>query len=177
MLPDSQISHKVHHQNICSLKYKTNELLSFLYPHYPHIICLTEHHLKQFELHNISTDNYNPVASYCRKSSLKGGICIYVLKTLSFTTVNLKAYCSDHDTEICAVKSNSTFSNICVFSIYRTPTANFTHILCKVNIILNSLYNSTIEFIICGDVNINYLTDTHRKNKLNSKYGLEGQMQ
>jgi hypothetical protein len=33
---------------------------------------------------------------------------------------------------------------------------------------LKSLYNSKIELIICGDVNINYLTDAHRKNQLNS---------
>ena len=64
MLRDSQTSFKVHHQNICSPKYKTNELLSFLYPHYPHIICLTEHHLNQFELDNISIDNYNLGANY-----------------------------------------------------------------------------------------------------------------
>jgi hypothetical protein len=76
MLPDSQTSLKVHHQNICSLKYKTIELLSFLYPHYPHNICLTEHHLNQLELDIRSIDNYNLGANYCRKSSLKGGICI-----------------------------------------------------------------------------------------------------
>jgi hypothetical protein len=99
---------------------------------------------------------------------LKGGVCIYVIRNLNFTTVNLKAYCSDHDIEICAVKLRSIFSHICVFSIYRAPTGNFNHFLYKVDIILKSLYNSNIEFIICGDVNINYLTDTHRKNQLNS---------
>jgi hypothetical protein len=122
---DSQNSLKVYHQNICGLQYKTNQLLGFLYPDYP-IICLTEHHLKQFELDNISIDNYNLGASYCRKSSLKGGVCIYILKNLNFTTVNLKAYCSDHDIEICALKLHSIFSHICVFSIYRAPTGNFT---------------------------------------------------
>jgi hypothetical protein len=44
MLPDSQNSLKVYHQNICGLKYKSNEFLNFLYPNYPHIICSTEHH-------------------------------------------------------------------------------------------------------------------------------------
>jgi hypothetical protein len=32
MLPDSQNSLKVYYQNICGLKYKTNELLSFFIP-------------------------------------------------------------------------------------------------------------------------------------------------
>jgi hypothetical protein len=162
MLPVSQNSLKVYHQNICGLNYKTNEMLSFLYPDYLHIICLTEHHLNQFQLHNVSIDNYNLGTSYHGKSALKGGVCIYVLKNLNFTTVNLKACCSDNDIEICAVKLHSIFSHICVFSIYRSPTGNFTHFLYKVDIILKSLLNSKIKVIICGDVNINYLTDTHR---------------
>jgi hypothetical protein len=128
----------------------------------------SSNHLNQFELDNISIDNYNLGASYCRRSSLKSGVCIYVLKNLNFTTVNLKAYCSDHDIDICAVKLHSIFSHICVFSIYSTPMVISLIFLYKVDIILKSLYNSKIEFIICGDVNINYLTDTHRKNQLNS---------
>jgi hypothetical protein len=117
MLPDSHTSLKVYHQNICDLKYETNELLSFLYPDYPHIICLTEHHLNQFVLDKTGIENYTLGAIYCRKSSLKGGVCIYVLKNLNFTAVNLKAYCSGHDTEICSVKLHSIFSHIWVFSI------------------------------------------------------------
>ena len=138
MLPDSKTSLKVYHQNICGLKYKPNELLSSLFPDYPHIICITEHHLNQFELDNISIDNYNLGASYCRKSSLKGLVCIYVLKNLSFTTVNLKAYCPDQDIEIYSVKLHSMFSHVWVFSTYRAPTGNFTHFLYKVDIIIKS---------------------------------------
>jgi hypothetical protein len=57
MKQDRTIAFEVHHQNICGLKYKTNELLSFLYPDHPYIICLTEHHLNQLELANRSIDN------------------------------------------------------------------------------------------------------------------------
>jgi hypothetical protein len=37
-----------------------------------------------------------------------------------------------------------------------------------VDTILRSLYSSKIEFIICGDFNIDYLTDSYRKSQLNS---------
>lgn len=41
---------KVYHQNIRGLQNKTNELISLLSPDFSHIIYLTEHHLRNFEL-------------------------------------------------------------------------------------------------------------------------------
>jgi exonuclease III len=34
--------------------------------------------------------------------------------------------------------------------------------------VLKSLYTPKTEFIICGDFNIDYLTDNYKKNQLNS---------
>lgn len=39
-------SFSVLHQNIAGLRGKNNELLGSVLPELPHIICLTEHHLK-----------------------------------------------------------------------------------------------------------------------------------
>jgi hypothetical protein len=39
---------RIYHQNICVLGSKTNDLLFALYPNLPHILCLTEHNLRQF---------------------------------------------------------------------------------------------------------------------------------
>jgi hypothetical protein len=58
--------------------------------------------------------------------------------------------------------------NIYIFFIYRAPTGKFSHFLRKLGAILRLLYSCKSEFFICGDFNINYLTDTHRKNQLNS---------
>jgi hypothetical protein len=44
---------KLFHQSICGLKSKINELLSSLYPNLPHIICISEHHLRHAEVNNI----------------------------------------------------------------------------------------------------------------------------
>jgi len=48
-----------YHQNIQSLRGKVNELLSQLYPTFPHILCLSEHHMKHVELqtHILTTIN------------------------------------------------------------------------------------------------------------------------
>jgi len=37
---------RIYQQNICGLGSKTNDLLIALYPNFPHILCLAEHHLK-----------------------------------------------------------------------------------------------------------------------------------
>jgi hypothetical protein len=47
---------RVFHQNIRGLKYKTNELLSALCPDFPHVLCLTEHHMNSLERNNITID-------------------------------------------------------------------------------------------------------------------------
>jgi hypothetical protein len=44
----------------------------------------------------------------------KGGVCIFVKKSLTFTNVNIEGYCLEKDTEACALKLKSTFANICI---------------------------------------------------------------
>jgi exonuclease III len=167
-LHNSQNLLKIYHQNICVLRYKMNELLSFLHPDLPHVSCLTEHNLNHLEIENLVMDNYNLGAKYCRNSSLKGGTCVFKHSQLNVTVVNVDTYCTDQDIEVCAVKLQLISSHICVFSIYRAPSGNFTHFLHKLDMILKSLYCSKIEFIICGDINVDYLSDNNRKNQLNS---------
>jgi hypothetical protein len=36
----------IYHQNICGLSNKVNELITFLHPHFPDVLCLTEHQFK-----------------------------------------------------------------------------------------------------------------------------------
>jgi hypothetical protein len=50
---------RVFHQNIRGLRNKTNELISSMHSNLPHILCLTEHHMKQLELEHIHIENYN----------------------------------------------------------------------------------------------------------------------
>ena len=43
-------SFMVFHQNVWGLLNKSEELISFLSPDYPQVLCLTEHHLKRTEI-------------------------------------------------------------------------------------------------------------------------------
>jgi len=69
---------RIYHQNICGLAPKTNDLLISLYRNLPHILCLTEHHLRQFQIQHITMDEYILGAEFSRRSFRKGGtLCLY----------------------------------------------------------------------------------------------------
>jgi len=53
-------------------------------------------------------------------------------------------------------------------SVYRALTGNFIHFLSSLDSILNLLYNNSLNFIICGDFNINYLENSNGKLQLDS---------
>jgi hypothetical protein len=77
---DSNQMLRIFHQNICGLGSKTIDLLAALYPNLPHILCLSEHHLSQFQLQHITMDDYILGAAYSRQSLLKGGGFAYLYK-------------------------------------------------------------------------------------------------
>jgi hypothetical protein len=49
----------MYHQNICGLKNKTNDLISFLYPKLPSVTCIKEHHRELEQLQLTHLDYYN----------------------------------------------------------------------------------------------------------------------
>jgi endonuclease/exonuclease/phosphatase family metal-dependent hydrolase len=51
---------------------------------------------------------------------------------------------------------------------YRSPTGDVTHFLNTLETAVDQLYNNTTNIILCGDFNINYLSDNKKKQTLNS---------
>jgi hypothetical protein len=69
----------VYHQNIRGLSQKTEELIiSLNIAHSPHILCLTEHHLKAPDILQLNLENYLLGKGFCRKNLTKGGVSIFV---------------------------------------------------------------------------------------------------
>ena len=116
---------KLFHQNIRGLRGKTSELLCHLHQDLPHLLCFSEHHLSQYEADFINIENYSIAVKYCRRKLQKDGVSIFIQFHLQFTTPNLDKYCVDQVIEVCALKLDSTFSNICILVIYRSPVGNF----------------------------------------------------
>jgi hypothetical protein len=64
-LPDNSLDYYhnrnnyiIFHQNICGISHKTDELIISLLLDTPHVLCLTEHHLRNEEIGNIHLDRY-----------------------------------------------------------------------------------------------------------------------
>jgi exonuclease III len=159
---------QIYHQNIQGIKWKTDEILDFLSPALPHVLCFTEHHLNRYEIEHLCINNYTPGANYCRHTLKKGGVCIFVHNGLDFIGINLEKFCNDKDIEACAIKLLHNSYHICILSIYRAPLGNFTYVIKKLKTILNSLHNINTQYIICGDININYLVENNRKKILDA---------
>jgi len=84
-------------------------------------------------------------------------------------------YSNEKDTEICAVKLHILSCTIIIITVYRSPTGNVAYVLNNMEAALNQVYNNTLDIILCGDFNINYLNDNQNKQALNSSltsYGL-----
>lgn len=156
----------VFHQNIRGLRGKTNELISQLYPTFPHILCISEHHMNHSELQQTFLDNYKIGASYCRNSFEKGGVCIFVQENVRYVKLDLEKHCKDKDFEVCATKVYFNTRHAYIITIYRAPSGNFDLFITKLDTILRKLHTVTTEFIICGDINIDYLVDSNRKSRL-----------
>jgi hypothetical protein len=116
---------KIYHQNIRGLGMKSSELIGHLHPDYPHALCLTEHHLKHFQIKNILMENYNLGASYCREQYEKRGVAIYINKSIQYSNIDIVKYCREKDIEICALKLSYYDKKICIITLYRSPSGNF----------------------------------------------------
>jgi hypothetical protein len=71
-----------------------------------------------------------------------------------------------NDFEVCAIKIYLNTKKVYIITIYRAPSGNFDTFITKLDAILKKLFIVTADFIICGDININYLVDSDRKSQL-----------
>jgi len=85
----------VFHQNVRGLVNKSEELISFLSPNFPQVLCLTEHHLKHTATDIIYMDQYKLGTKFCRESIKNGGISIFVHDTRQCTNINLDEFCKE----------------------------------------------------------------------------------
>ena len=108
---------------------KVDELSNFLLPDYPNILCLTEHHLKNFEIDNLPIDRFKLGSKFCRHEYKNGGVCIFVHEDFEFSSISLDKYCKEKDIEVCAVRLKIIPIQLIILAIYRSPSGNFTNFL------------------------------------------------
>ena len=108
-------------------------------------------------------EDYNLTASYCRNQFEKGGVAIFVHKSIQYLNINIDKYCKDKDIEICALKLTYHALKICIITLYRSPTGDTNFFLLKLDRVLHTLCNLSHHIILCGDFNIDYLVESERK--------------
>jgi hypothetical protein len=115
-------------------------------------------------------ENYTLGAHYCRTQMLKGGVCISVNNSINFSTLNLDDYSTDKDFEVCAIQVNLLSKQFFILTIYRSPSRNFSKFMMDLKHFLQLIYNPKIDFVICGDINLNYLEGTNKVKQLHALF-------
>ena len=131
-------------------------------PDFPHIICITEHHMNSNEINFSKFDNYNLGAQFCRENNSKGGVAIYIHNSLKFSPTDLYKYSKEKDIEIIGVKLQVNSIIVYIITIYRSPSGNFNYFLQTLDKILQYINSHNVHIIICGDINVNYLIENNQ---------------
>ena len=155
-------------QNVQSLTNKIDDLSKILHRNHidPHFVCFSEHHLKETELSKISLDGYTFATGYCRENSLGGGVCTFTKQKLVHQIIDLSKYCCVKLLEICAARFQLKSFKLIILCVNRPPTGNLKQFYVLKENILNYLLKTAVNFLICGDVNINRLATSNEATKL-----------
>jgi hypothetical protein len=129
----------------------------------PGVIRLPEHHLTDFEIEIIHFPKYKLGATFCRKKLKNGGSCIYIHEDIKFTAINVQKYGKEQDFEIAALQIRLHGVNVIIII-----TENFDYFLKTLDHILQFHHKNNIEFVICGDINVDYLENNRKKAQLNN---------
>jgi len=130
---DSSKNLKVYHQNIRGLRGKLSQLSNILNSELSHIICITQHHLKDFEMDMTTIEYYKLCTKFCRHQYKNGGACIFVHESIDFDSISTNHICKEKDLEICAVILNLPMIKIVFITIYKQPTGNYNYFLRKLD--------------------------------------------
>jgi exonuclease III len=113
-----------------------------------------------------SIERYKLSAKFCRQQYRNGGTCIFVHESINCDIIPTDHICKEKDLEMCAIKLNLQKTNIVIIVIYRSPSGNYGYFLMKLDLFLKSLCTIRTEYIICGDINVDYLYSHSRKQQL-----------
>ena len=62
----------------------------------------------------------------------------------------------------------TTSLSLYITVVYRAPTGNFNLFLNRLDDSIRSKYRASLNLILCGDINIDYLTKNNSKRQLDS---------
>lgn len=145
------------HLNIRSLKYKTLELEVLLASVDPTIVVLTEHWLSYAEISHVNLNNYTLASSFCRRTAVGGGVCIFVKNGLTFSSPVAHSAAMDFHCEYTLTEVILDNVSVQILGIYRSPNSDTNIFFNTFNSLLDNLCSLNKKVLVCCDFNIDYL--------------------
>lgn len=162
---------KICHQNVQSLRNKVDLVEATLNMNDVDIACLTEHWFDDKQSEYLNIEGYNLISKYCRKEYKNGGVAIFCsnkLKDSCSAIEQIEKWSKETIFEVCGVKILLKNNNsLKIFCVYRSPSTDVNLFLRELNSFLHNISRIKNEnIILCGDLNINYLSYSPEKNEL-----------
>jgi hypothetical protein len=85
---------------------------------------------------------------------------------LTYQIVDLSNYCCEKLLEICAVRYQLKSFKLIILCAYRPLTGNLKQFYVLLEKILNYILKPSLTFLVCGDLNINLLSNCNEATKL-----------
>ena len=123
MEPPYHSNLSVFHLNIRSLRHKIGELEVLLSTIHPDIVVLCEHWLWDVEIPFIKLKDYILATSFCRKTTVGGGVCIFVRPSAVFTKLTVLA-AVERCFECAGIELNVSGVVFKILGIYRSPSSD-----------------------------------------------------
>jgi len=82
---------------------------------------------------------------------------MYMNSNMERNTIDLSQYCTVKVIEVCTHQIKIGNHPSILLCTLRTPSGNFSETVVQLDLILKYLYKPKLEFIICGDFNVNFL--------------------
>lgn len=131
------------------------------------ILCLSEHWATESELKYVKLDNYKITNSYCRKIRIRGGVAIYINKSLSCSVsrLDLDFLCVEQIFEATGIVLDHL--KLVVISLYRSPKGIIDVFLEKLDMLLHVLRETKwlhFDIVIGGDLNADFDITTQKRS-------------
>lgn len=139
-------------------------------------LCFNETWTDNMSIPSYQIDGYELSSSYSRTDRRRGGVAIYTRKDISCKSIDLNKFCIELDIEVCAISCNIFSKKTIILNCYRSPNGKAGVFLEKIEEVLDEIYDTVSDVIICGDFNFNYLdekcTNFMKLSNIFSSYGL-----
>ena len=154
--------------NVQSITNKIEKIEVFLESACPDIISVSEHWCHKDNVDLMIPNGCKLAANYCGVNYIHGGSSIYIKsdRISQVKEVQMERYSSERHIECCAIKLDSDEIKCCVISVYRPPDGAYGIFFSNLSDALNYCSKVSNILFVCGDININYMSNNIHKKLL-----------